>query len=177
MSEPYVGEIRLYPYSRGAPQGWHICDGSLLSIAEYEVLYTLIGTAYGGDGITSFALPDLRGRVPIHQGTGPGLSTYVVGQISGTETVTLSTGQMPQHVHLVMASMQPASSSSPANVVPAAAFPNDGFYASTVTGATSANLIGSTIAPDGNTQPHENCAPTLTLNYCIALYGIYPSQS
>jgi microcystin-dependent protein len=177
MSEPYVGEIRLYPYPRGAPQGWHNCDGSLLAISEYEVLFTLLGTAYGGDGMTSFALPDLRGRVPIHQGTGPGLSTYILGEVSGSETVTLSINQMPRHIHMVMASTQAASTSSPSNVLLAAAFPNDGFYASTVTGATSANLIASAVGPDGNNQPHENCAPTLTLNYCIALYGIYPSQS
>lgn len=176
MSQPYVGEIRLFPYTRGAPLEWQLCDGTLLSIAQYETLYTLLGTTYGGDGITSFAVPDLRGRVPIHEGTGLGLSTYVLGEVGGTENVTLLTPQMPQHNHFVMAGTQAAGSSSPTGNVPAAAYPNDGMYTPSTTGATAATLIPTTIGQTGGTQPHDNCAPTLTLNYCIALYGIFPSQ-
>lgn len=177
MTQPYVGQITLFPYARGAPTDWHVCDGSLLSIAQYDTLFTLLGTTYGGDGQTTFGLPDLRGRVPIHQGQGTGLANYVLGQSAGTEQVTLTTQQMPQHSHFVLASTQTATQTSPANNIPAAAFPNDGFYAVNLSGATSQNLIASTVGMDGNNLPHENCAPTLALNYCISLYGIFPSQN
>jgi microcystin-dependent protein len=177
MTQPYVGEIRLFPYVRGAPSDWQICDGSLLQISQYETLYTLLGTTYGGDGQTTFAVPDLRGRVAVHQGTGNGLSTYPLGQVAGSEQVTLTSQQMPQHTHFVLASTQAATQTAPANNILAAAFTNDAFYAVNLGGATTQNLIGTTVGMDGNNLPHENCAPTLALNYCIALYGIYPTQS
>jgi len=113
MSQPYVGEIRLFPYNF-APNGWFDCDGRLLSIAEYEVLYTLLGTTYGGDGVNTFGLPNLCGRVPIHQGTGLGMGTYVLGQLAGTEQVTLISSQMPAHTHVFNAVDSTGSSNTPA---------------------------------------------------------------
>ena len=102
MSTPYIGEIRMFSFgTRGAPNGWQACDGSLLPISQYDALFALIGTTYGGDGQTTFGVPDLRGRVPMHQGTGPGLSTYVIGQKAGTETVTVLATQMPAHTHSI----------------------------------------------------------------------------
>lgn len=176
MSDPYVGEIRLFPYGRGAPVNWHVCDGTLLPISQYEVLYTLLGTSYGGDGQTTFGLPDLRGRVPIHNGTGTGLSTYVLGQQAGTETVTLTPNQMASHFHNILASGATGNSTSPANNVLATAA-NEPFYATVTPGLSTYQFPASTIGTTGSTLPHENTAPTLALNYCIALFGIYPSQS
>lgn len=177
MSNQYVGEIRLFPYMRGAPDSWQLCDGSLLQIAENEVLYTVIGTTYGGDGQSTFAVPDLRGRVPIHQGTGLGLSTYTLGQTGGTEEVTLTTNQMASHFHMIMASTAAGTSGSPANNIPATVA-GEPFYTPVVQGTTSPYpLPGNTIGIAGSSGGHENTAPTLTLNYCIALYGVFPSQS
>ncbi|RYG86183.1 MAG: phage tail protein [Alphaproteobacteria bacterium] len=176
MSQPYVGEIRILPYSRGAPRGWQMCDGSLLQISQYEVLFNLIGTTYGGDGQSTFGVPDLRGRVPIHQGTGRGLSSYALGQMAGTEEVTLTTQQMPAHNHLVIASSEAGSSSSPtANVLATVA--SEPFYVDMATGGTAYPLPPATLTAAGGNVPHDNTAPTLTLNYCIAWAGIYPSQN
>jgi len=176
VSEPYIGEIRLFPYGRGAPSNWHLCDGSLMSISEYDTLFALIGTTYGGDGQTNFALPDMRGRVPIHQGTGPGLSTYVIGQIAGTETVTLTTAQMPSHGHNLLASDVAGTSASPTNGV-TATLSNDPFYGQANDGSTPYPLPSTTISLAGGGEPHDNSAPTLALNYCISLFGIWPSQN
>jgi microcystin-dependent protein len=170
-----MGEIRLFPYPRGAPSDWHLCDGTLLSIAEYDALYTLLGTNYGGDGVTTFGLPDLRGRIPIHQGTGIGLSTYVLGQSSGSETVTLTTQQMPAHPHIEVASTAAGNSASPTGNI-TATIPGAAFYGQQGDG-TAYSLPANTIGNTGSNLPHENTAPTLTLNYCIALYGIYPQQN
>jgi microcystin-dependent protein len=116
MTTPYVGEIRMFGFSR-TPTGWLACDGSVLPISQYETLYTLIGTAYGGDGQSTFALPDLRGRVPIHQGTGRNLTPRTLGQIGGTEQVVLTSGQIPSHSHIVLASTQAATTGTPASTV------------------------------------------------------------
>ena len=118
MSQPYIGEIRMFAFgTRGAPNGWQACDGSLLPISEYDALFALIGTTYGGDGQTTFAVPDLRGRLPIHQGQGPGLSNYVMGQMAGTENVTLLTTQMPIHTHTMVATTGAATSLTPGNTL------------------------------------------------------------
>jgi len=175
VSTPYLGEIRLFPYFRGAPTGWALCDGGLLPISQNDALYAVIGTTYGGDGISTFALPDLRGRVPIHQGQGPGLSQYVIGEASGTEQVTLLGNQMAAHFHNVLASTAPATAASPSGNVTAAGVTGDPFYASAAVPETAA-FPASTLSLTGNNLPHENCAPTLTLNYCIATSGIFPSQ-
>jgi microcystin-dependent protein len=175
MSEQYVGEIRLFPYGRGAPNGWQLCDGSLLPISQYEVLYTLIGTTYGGNGQSTFAVPDLRGRIPIHNGTGPGLSTYVTGQVAGTETVLLSTSQMASHFHILVASAAAGNSTAPAGNLLATVV-NEPFYATVDPGMSNYQFPPTTIGLDGGNLPHDNTAPTLTLNYCIATVGVFPSQ-
>lgn len=176
MSTPYIGEIRIFPYSRGAPEGWQACDGSLLSINEFEMLYQLFGTTYGGDGTATFGVPDLRGRVPVHQGTGTGLSPRPLGSIAGEETVTLTTQQMAPHAHTMLASTTPGIASSPANTVLAAvpATLNEGFYATSMNNPSP--FPNTTLQPVGGGGGHDNTAPTLTLLYCIATMGIYPSQ-
>ena len=178
QSTPYVGEIRLFAFQR-VPVGWLACDGSLQSIANYNVLFVLLGTTYGGDGQTTFALPDLRGRVPVHQGTGYGLSTRVMGQIFGTETVTLNTSQMPTHTHLYNASTTAASANVPTNAE-LGALTSDTMY-TTVAGPRSVQLSAQSVANAGGANgaalPHDNTMPTLTVSYCIAYAGLYPSQS
>lgn len=177
--EPYIGTIMLFAFPR-IPTGWAACDGSLLPIAEYDTLFSLIGTTYGGDGIQTFALPDLRGRVPIHQGTGPGLTPRVIGEVGGTEMVTILPTSMPSHGHALT-----ASSSNPPAGGTATPGPNVGFgvgvgispYATSISGGVSELMAPSTITGVGGNQPHDNMMPTLVGSYCIALYGIYPTQS
>ncbi|RDZ28226.1 phage tail protein [Lysobacter silvisoli] len=175
MSTPYVGEIRMFGFSR-VPNGWFACDGSLKSIAEYEVLYTLLGTTYGGDGINTFAVPDLRGRVPIHQGHGQGLGTYVIGQMAGSESVTLIQGQLPIHNHPLMATTALATTGAVGNTVLPAAVSGETMYVTDITGATGAALAANAIVATGGNQPHDNEMPTLTVQFCIAWAGIFPSQ-
>ncbi|SFK67665.1 phage tail protein [Lysobacter sp. cf310] len=176
MSTPYVGEIRMFGFGR-TPNGWFNCDGSLKSIAEYEVLYTLIGTTYGGDGQSTFAVPDLRGRVPLHQGTGPGLSTRVIGEMSGTESVTLIQTQLPQHNHPLMATTAAATTGTVGATVLPAAVAGDTMYVTDIAGATPAVMSPLATTAIGGNQPHDNLMPTLTVQYCIAWAGVFPSQS
>jgi microcystin-dependent protein len=152
------------------PLGWAMCDGHLVSISEYSPLYNLIGTTYGGDGINTFGLPDLRGRFPVHSGTGGG-QTVVMGQLAGTETVTLNGNQLPVHTHPISASST-ASSPSPANSVPAAWTQSQ--YSSA--DPTADRLAPGSVTPTGGNAPHENRSPYLGLTFIIALVGIYPSQ-
>ncbi len=171
-SQPYVGQIMMVGFNF-APVGWMFCDGQLLAIAENETLFNLIGTTYGGDGQTTFALPDLRGRVPVHVGTGSGLSTYVISQLSGVETVTLTVNQLPQHQHSFnpAASQNEQTSNRPDNSYPALG----GYYAAT---ANSASPVGApTLAPAGGNQPHSNIQPFLGINFIISLFGVFPSQN
>jgi microcystin-dependent protein len=178
MSEPYIGEIRMFSFgSRGAPNGWQACDGSLLPISQYDVLFALIGTTYGGDGQTTFGVPDLRGRLPIHQGTGPGLSNYVIGQMAGTETATVLPTQMPAHTHTLVATTGAASSLTPGSTLLPGAVSGDSFYVSDVAAATQVPMSTQSISLAGGSQPHENTMPTLTVQYCIAWSGIFPSQA
>ena len=177
MSTPYIGEIRMFGFgTRGAPNGWQACDGSLLPISEYDALFALIGTTYGGDGQTTFAVPDLRGRLPIHQGTGPGLSTYVLGQRAGTETVTVLPTQMPAHTHTMVATTGAATATTPGTGLLPGAVTGDTFYVNTITGNNAAAMSTQMVSMAGGSQPHENCMPTLTVQYCIATQGIFPSQ-
>lgn len=176
MSTPYVGEIRMFGFGR-APNGWFLCDGSLQPISEYEVLYTLIGTIYGGDGQSTFAVPDLRGRVPVHQGTGPGLSNYVIGQMSGTESVTLTQGQLPQHNHPLMATTAASTTGTVGNAVVPATVAGDTMYVTNITDAVAAVMSPLATTAIGGNQPHDNLMPTLAVQYCIAWAGIFPSQS
>jgi microcystin-dependent protein len=171
MSDPFLGELRLFGFNF-APRGWAMCNGQILSIAQNTALFALLGTQYGGNGQTTFALPDLRGRVPNGQGQGPGLSNYSIGQVGGTESETLLVQQMPAHTHLVQASTEDATSSQPGGKVPAAV--GGGAYGGPATDATMApNMIAMT----GGSQPHNNVSPYLTMNWCIALVGIFPSRN
>lgn len=178
MSTPYVGEIRMFAFPR-IPTGWFACDGTLYPISDYQVLYTLIGTTYGGNGQSNFAVPDLRGRLPIHQGTGAGLTPRVIGQAFGTETVTLSLSQMPTHNHMLLASQAAGANSTPGTTVLFAdvtAAPDVWYY--TAQGSATADQMNpATVSMVGGSLPHDNCMPTLTTSYCIAWAGIFPQQS
>ena len=177
MSTPYLGEIRMFGFgNRGAPNGWQACDGSLLPISLYDPLFALIGTTYGGDGQTTFAVPDLRGRLPIHQGQGPGLSNYVIGQSAGTETVTVMPTQMPAHTHPLIATAGAASAPTPGNALLPGAVSGESAYVTAITGATALPMSTQSTGIAGGSQPHENCMPTLTVQFCMATQGIFPSQ-
>jgi microcystin-dependent protein len=172
MSQPFVGEIRIFA-GNFAPAGWAFCDGQLLSIAENDVLFQLIGTTYGGDGQETFALPDLRGRLPIHMGQGPGLSNRIIGEQGGTEVEALTVSQMPIHTHAAVLSSGAGSEASPAGNVLAAS-PNVRLYRP---GAPTVSLHPGTVAPIGGSQPHDNTMPFLCVNFIISLFGIFPSQT
>ena len=176
MSETFIGEIRLLPYNF-APAGWLDCDGTLVPISEYDTLFTLIGTTYGGDGVNTFALPNLSGRVPVHQGTMPGGSTRVLGQLGGSDTVTLTLPQLPAHSHVMLATTAAANSPNPTAASVLGAVSGDTMYTADITGIESRSLAASMLSPAGGAQPHDNTMPSLTVRYCISMYGIYPSQS
>lgn len=175
MSAPFVGEIRLFSFPK-VPSGWLPCDNSLQPISEYDKLFTLIGTTYGGDGITTFATPNLSGRVPIHQGTGPGLSTYVIGQSGGSENITLLPTQIPSHSHPYLATTGAADTESVGSSVQLAALGGDTMYATDISGATPITTSQTATQSTGSTIMHDNTMPTLTVQYCIAYAGIYPTQ-
>ena len=166
MSQPYIGEIRMVGFNF-APVDWAFCNGAVLAITQNETLFNLIGTTYGGDGVSTFALPSLQSRVPIHQGSG-----FTVGQTGGVETVTLSVSQIPAHTHAAQASSGGGTSNNPAG----------NFWANWTgsqysdQGTNSAMNAGATGA-GGGSQPHDNLMPYLAVNFIIALYGVYPSQS
>jgi microcystin-dependent protein len=170
MSQPYIGQIKIFA-GNFAPQGWVFCDGRLLSISENDALFALIGTTYGGDGQTTFGVPDLRGRIPLNQGTGPGLSTYVIGQMMGSETVTLLPTQLPSHTHV--ASANGAVATSPPN---GATWANNSqlAYGSS---ASLQSMNPSSLMVSGGSQPHNNIMPYLTINFILSLFGIFPPQS
>ncbi len=173
MSNPYIGEIRLFA-GNFAPVGWAFCDGQLLAISENDALFNLIGTTYGGDGQSTFALPDLRGRVPVHMGSDPnGGSTYVIGQQGGAETVTLSLQQIPTHSHVQQASTDAASNAYGPSAVTGASATTVFYGAPTTTAAMAANAITSA----GSSLPHDNMAPYLALSFIISLFGIFPTQN
>jgi microcystin-dependent protein len=176
MSDQFVGEIRYFAFPR-IPTGWLACNGALLSISTYQVLYTLIGTVYGGDGRTSFAVPDLRGRVPLHQGQGTGLTPRVMGQAAGAEAVTLTAQTMAVHTHAYVASTTPGTTNNPSGQVPAQFPAGDGVYVASKTGLSQQAFNPAMFGSTGNAIAHENCAPTLTLSPCIAWAGIFPQQS
>jgi microcystin-dependent protein len=178
MSTPYIGEIRMFGFgNRGAPNGWQGCDGSLLPISQYDALFALIGTTYGGDGQVTFGVPDLRGRLPLHQGQGPGLSNRTIGEVSGTETATVLPTQMPAHTHTLSATSGASSSLTPGSTLLPGAVSGETFYASDVTGATALPMSAQSTTQAGGSQGHENTMPTLTVQYCIATQGIFPSQA
>ena len=173
MQTPFIGNIIMFG-GIFAPVGWAFCDGSLQSISENTALFSLIGTTYGGDGQSTFALPDLRGRIPVSQGQGNGLSNYVLGQVGGTETVSLLSAHLPSHAHVVLENSGAADSTNPQNSYLGAQANLLAYNPTPTAGSVmKSNSIGN--SPGG--QPHSNIMPSLALNYIIALDGIYPSQS
>lgn len=171
MPQPYVGEIRMFG-GNFAPAGWAFCEGQLMAISENEPLFFLIGTTYGGDGQETFGIPDLRGRVPLHQGTSQG-TTYQLGEQGGVETVTLQVGQIPNHTHLLSAVAVQGDQVSPNNTLPANSF-NVTPYVNEQPNNTMS--VGA-VQPVGGDQPHENLQPILAVSFIISLFGIFPSQT
>jgi len=176
MSDPFIAEIKMFA-GNFAPKNYAFCSGQILTIAQNTALFSLVGTTYGGNGTTTFGLPDLRGRGAIQQGQGPGLTQYVLGQQAGTETVTLSTAQLPQHSHTPQASSAAGNSANPSGNT----------WAASVGGRTPPPLYSNTapntlmsanaLASNGGGLPHENRQPYLVVNYIIALSGIFPSRN
>jgi microcystin-dependent protein len=168
--DPFLGEIRPFGFDF-APHGWAQCNGQILSIAQNTALFSLLGTTYGGNGQTTFALPDLRGRTAISSGQGGGLASYSLGQVGGLESVTLNVNEMPAHNHNVNVTNQAGSSPAPAGLYPAKT--NTAAYKAGPSGTMAADELGNA----GSNQPHTNLQPTLAVNYCIALQGIFPSRN
>jgi microcystin-dependent protein len=169
MSQPFVGEIRIFA-GNFAPAGWMFCQGQLLAISENETLFNLIGTTYGGDGQSTFGLPDLSGRIPVHQGSG-----FVLAEMMGTETVTLTTNQLPSHTHPQIASAAASSQTTPVSNVTA----DSTLAGAKIYGDLSAPvaLAATTVGSVGGSQPHDNLMPFLALNFIISLFGVFPTQS
>lgn len=171
MTEPYLGELRCFGFNY-PPRGWAYCQGQLLPIAQNTALFSLLGTMYGGNGQTTFGLPDLRGRAPIGFGQGPGLSPRELGEVGGEEQVTLTAAQIPPHTHTVMGATD-ASTKSPTNAVPGVTAGGSS-YSSTPSTPMNAGMIPPS---GGGNQPHDNISPYLATNWCIALEGLYPPRS
>ena len=175
MSEPFVGEIRMFA-GNFAPRGWAFCDGQILAVSQNDALFSLYGTIYGGDGRTSFGLPDLRGRIPIHQGDGPGLSFRRLGSKAGGETETLTTSQMANHNHTFNASTATGTSNNAQGLVLGESIPGFRYLKADAVGAImpfSNVSVGNT----GGSRAHTNLQPTLCINFIVALVGIYPSRT
>jgi microcystin-dependent protein len=169
--EPYIGQIQTFGFNF-APRGWALCNGQIMSIAQNTALFSLLGTTYGGNGQTTFALPDLRGRFPVHQGQGPGLSPYQLGQISGTETTTLIATNLPAHTHTfqLQAAEEGTSETPQGNYI--AGSGANGFAA-----APNVAMANTNVGITGNNQPFSILNPYLCINFCIALEGIFPSRN
>jgi microcystin-dependent protein len=173
MAQPYVGEIRMFG-GNFPPVGWMFCDGTPLPISENETLFQLIGTTYGGDGESTFNLPNLQSRIPMHMGQGPDGVTYQLAEMAGVESVTLTTQQIPVHTHPLLASLTVATDPAPGGKVLGESRPGTlSFYQDVPANAMAA----SSISPVGGSQPHENCQPFLCINFIISLFGIFPSQT
>jgi len=178
MADSFVGEIRIFA-GNYAPVDWLMCDGSLLNISQYQVLYSLIGVTYGGNGNTNFALPNLNGRLPIGQGSGTGLTPRVIGQTMGANTVTLVTAELPAHQHTIQATTNSATAITPGPSLTLAAIsaPSVFYDAGTSAAATQKAFNAEAFSPSGGNTAHENTMPTLSLSYIISTSGAYPSQS
>ena len=170
MADPFVAEIRIFPFNF-APKGWAFCDGQLLPISQNTALFSLLGTTYGGDGKSTFALPDLQGSAAMHPGQGQGLSLRDLGEIGGSETVTLLVSEIPLHNHSISMSVRPADNLNPAGL---ALGTGNNAYVSPVANLGAANP--QDLAPAGSSLPHNNMQPYLTLNFCIALQGVFPAR-
>ena len=167
--DPFVAEIRIYPFNF-APKGWAWCDGQLLPLSQNTALFSLLGTFYGGDGKSTFALPDLQGRLPMHPGQGPGLSQHFLGEEGGSETVTLLESEIPAHSHALVASLSDGLFTQPAGQL----FAQGVGVNVWATGSPNTTLSPSALAPAGGDQPHNNLMPYLTLYFAIALQGVFP---
>jgi microcystin-dependent protein len=176
MAQSYVGEIRVFG-GNFAPYGWALCNGQILPISQNETLYTLIGTTYGGDGQTNFALPDLQGRSLIHQGVAPSGTTYVEGQKAGAESVTITLGQYPSHGHSLLGTNVEGTSAAPGPTTTLATTPaGEDIYGTGTTGKLS--LASGAVGPaPGQSLPHDNRQPYLAVSYIISLFGIFPSRN
>jgi microcystin-dependent protein len=172
MAQPYVGEIRMFA-GNFPPVGWMFCDGEPLPISENEILFQLIGTTYGGDGESTFNLPNLQSRVPLHMGNGPDGVTYPLSQMAGTEQETLTIQQIPSHTHPMLASTGVGNNNSPNGNVTSQSASVKVYIAD----APSAALDAQAVTPVGGSQPHENCQPFLCINYIISLFGIFPNPT
>lgn len=174
MSNPFIGEIRVFG-GNFAPVGWLSCNGQLVSIDEFSALFALIGTTYGGDGQTTFALPDLRGRAPVQAGSGPGVTQVLLGEAGGAERVTLNPSQIPPHSHAVRALGSAASATTPNGNLPAGK-PRGGADIYAPASSPPVALAPGSVGPAGANQPHENMQPSLAMNFIIAVFGIFPSR-
>lgn len=172
LSEPFVGSVVLFA-GNFPPRGWAFCDGQLLAVSQFQALFSILGTIYGGDGRTTFGLPDLRGRVPIGPRSGPGLPSYREGQSGGAVEHTLTTQEIPAHTHSLRGSSSAGSSSTPAGNVPAVNRDGILHYGTTA----DADLGSGGLTSAGGSQPHNNMQPYIAMNYCIALQGVFPSRN
>lgn len=175
MSEPFLAEIRIFSFNF-APRGWAYCDGQLLPIAQNTSLFSLIGTTYGGDGRTTTALPNLQGRSPMHPGRGPGLTARKLGERVGTETVSLNEAQIPSHNHTWTSTNNDATSTQPAGLYVSKHQDDNRGFMYKINPSLNATFASAAIGTGGGSQPHENMQPYLTLGFCIALVGTYPSR-
>src|SRR4051812_16786094 len=169
--DPFVAEIRIFPFNF-APKGWAFCDGQILPLSQNTALFSLLGTTYGGNGQTTFALPNLQGSAPMHPGQGPGLSLHDLGQTGGSETVTLLQSEMPAHTHALQANAAPADLQLPGNDRSMARSNGGNAYETPL--GTTASMAPESLSPAGGSQPHNNMQPYLTLNFNIALQGVFP---
>lgn len=179
MSNPFVAEIRIFPFNF-APKGWAFCDGQILPLSQNTALFSLLGTTYGGNGRSTFALPNLQGRAPMHPGQGPGLSLHDLGEMSGTDSVTLLQTEMPVHTHAIACldgSRTKGQIGIPALGILAKSGGASPVNAYTSGASSNAQLNAAAVAPAGGNQPHNNMMPYLTLNFCIALQGVFPPRS
>lgn len=173
MADPFIAEIRIFPFNF-APKGWAWCNGQLLPLSQNTALFSLLGTTYGGDGKSTFGLPDLQGRAPMHPGQGPGLSLHDLGEMGGSETVCLIESEMPSHSHSLRANTLDIGDSNIVSPTASFALSSGGtLYQS----ASNATLAGEALAPAGGDQPHNNMMPYLTFYFCIALQGVYPPRT
>ena len=173
--DPFVAEIRIFPFNF-APKGWAFCDGQILPLSQNTALFSLLGTTYGGDGKSNFALPNMQGNAPMHPGQGPGLSLHDLGETGGSDTVSLLESEIPSHSHALMASGTNSSKPSPiGNSL--SRIGGGGTPYTAPGGAPLVNFADSALAPAGGGQPHNNMQPYLTLNFCIALQGVYPPRT
>lgn len=176
MADPFVAEIRIFPFTF-APTGWAFCDGQLMPISQNTALFSLLGTTYGGDGKSTFALPDLQGNAAMHPGQGPGLSLHDLGETGGSETVTLLVSEIPAHIHGVGRALADAGNTiSPENAVWAQSAAGRGAAALYINGAPTGQVNINSLAVTGGGLPHNNMQPYLTLNFCIALQGVFPQR-